>query len=274
MTTNDLLEWARRLTGRDQLSRRLPGIKGRVHICDTMLIDSSEEGVRAYLRNGKSAMDNIEDALRLAGLSFGDIASCLDFGCGYGRVHRWLRQEIRRRRLTACDIDNEAVLFCSREFGSRRLLSFPDIEQVRFRTYDLIWAGSVLTHVEDDTCDRLLEALGKNLRPGGLLVFTTHGEFSYSNLENLYEGFFADDAETVQRELTERGVAYRPYERSYGGYNSGEYGFSWHTMDFLSEKMDRLFSDRLRLLRFAPQGWDGHQDVYSYQRRRELPAGG
>ncbi len=99
--------------------RQLPGVPGGVHVKDPMLYDESEESIGAYLRAASSAMDNINEGLRLSESSYGQIRSCLDFGCGYGRVLRLLNAVIKSRKITACDVDAEAVRFCAREFGTR-----------------------------------------------------------------------------------------------------------------------------------------------------------
>jgi hypothetical protein len=51
--------------------------------------------------------------------------------------------------LTACDIDRDAVEFCAETFGAVPVCAETRPEQIRFdREFDLIWSGSLFTHLE------------------------------------------------------------------------------------------------------------------------------
>ena len=43
------------------------------------------------------------------------------------------------------------------------------------RVFDLIWCGSLFTHLDRDRWPAFLEFFSEHLAPDGLLVFTTHG---------------------------------------------------------------------------------------------------
>jgi SAM-dependent methyltransferase len=128
-----------------------------------------------YLAIGCSALK----AVRLAQIASGkrDFVSILDMPCGHGRVLRWLKAAYPAARLTACDLLAEGVDFCVDSFGATPVYStqtpsadmFPD-------RYDLIFVGSLLTHVDVPQWDRLIELWHRLLAPDGLLVVTTHGE--------------------------------------------------------------------------------------------------
>ena len=73
----------------------IPGIIGRVHSEDNTLVSFKKH----YMVAVESAMTNIEESLRAAGRSLADVVSCLDFGCGYGRVLRLLQKKLEKKRL-------------------------------------------------------------------------------------------------------------------------------------------------------------------------------
>jgi SAM-dependent methyltransferase len=249
-----------------ETARYLPGIDGRVHVDDAMLYDESEAAIHLYLRAARSAVEVMERALAEAGRSFEDVRSCLDFGCGHGRVLRLLVQRIPPRRITACDIHPGAVRFCQAEFGVLPLVSHASIERTRLRTYDLIWVGSVLTHVQAVAGEKLLRALGAALRPGGLIVFSLHGQFVLDNLSHFYDRTFADEAEAIRQEVRERGVSFRPYGDTFGPYGPEAYGMTFHSEAWLTATVDRLFGGAMHRLLFLPRGWDEHHDVLAFQR--------
>ncbi len=246
-------------------SRFLPGVPGRVHTNDLMLFDSSRESIENYLRAARSAVDIVAEALAEVGRSFDDVTSCLDFGCGHGRVLRLLQQKVAAQRITACDLDEEGVRFCAAEFGVRPMLSSWDIGRIPLTTYDLIWSGSVFTHLDAASCDHLLQRMGQSLLPGGLMVFSMHGEFSLANLEHLYGGEHAAEAATIRREVAEQGISFRHYAANWGDF-AGTYGMTWHRKEYLQERAAALTDGALRLAFFRPQGWDHHHDVIAFEK--------
>ena len=166
---------------------------------------------------------------------------------------RRLCREIRSDRITACDVDREAVRFCVREFGVHGHVAPPDVADLVLPggTYDLIFVGSLLTHLDPAACLHLLDVLSNALRSGGVLVFTTHGE---SCLERI-AGYGADFArrehfyrDTVARE----GVAYAPYQGQRG------YGITIHARSYVEAALAERFGGHLEVVRFAERGWDDH----------------
>jgi SAM-dependent methyltransferase len=248
-----------------------PNILGRFHCNDDMLDSFSSKDIRDYLKSGLCALTNIEDSLATAGRSFSDVRSCLDIPCGYGRVLRWLQVRMDRSLITACDLNREGVDFCEREFGTNPLYSRQNLCELVFpNKYDLIWVGSLLTHLEVETAIAFLHVLMEPLLPSGLIVFTTHGEsclytpgiaFFYSGMpiansrEELAE---LEDKLMLQFSLDR--FCYAPYSRG------GSYGNTIHHRSFIEELMGKQFSRQLRLVRFREQGWDGLQDVWTYQK--------
>jgi SAM-dependent methyltransferase len=245
-------------------ANRLPGVVGAVHTLDAMLRPLSERGLAHYKSVGRSAMENIAASLAAAGRAFADVRSCLDIPCGYGRVLRLLQTEIEPSRITACDVDRLAVDFCRSEFGVKGLYSHEDFARLSFPSkYDLIWVGSLMTHVDADRSAALVEALCEALDDGGVLVFTTQGEgcLDEPGLGAYCERFVEIEGE-MREEFSRRGFCFAPYEAG------GAYGTAVHSREYVERVMRDRFAGRLAPVRFAERGWDGHQDVWAYRRTR------
>jgi 2-polyprenyl-3-methyl-5-hydroxy-6-metoxy-1,4-benzoquinol methylase len=242
------------------LSRRYPDIPGRIHIDDSMLRAPTSEGLAHYVSDARSAIDNIEASLAVVGTEWSAIASCLDLPCGYGRVTRLLARELPPSRITACDLDPRAVRFCSAEFGVLPLYSKTDLREVEFpHRYDLIFVGSLLTHLPDDACHTTLRVLTRTLGPGGLIVFSTQGLGCLNHLDWYGKSFAA--AEHVYREnVAARGTHFMPY-----GSRTPGYGVTLHSRSYVEQLVHRASDASLALVRFAERGWDDHQDVWSYR---------
>src|SRR5262249_27461289 len=115
-------------------------------------------------------------ALNAVGKS--NVRNILDFGCGFGRVLRVLKQAFPAAELTAADIFKEAIDFCAKTFGAAPVLSSENPAEIQFSArFDLIWCGTVLTQFDAELFSVFLALLYSLLSTDGLLVFTMHGPF-------------------------------------------------------------------------------------------------
>jgi SAM-dependent methyltransferase len=107
----------------------------------------------------------------------------LDFACGAGRVLRHFRAAWPEAELTACDAWREGLDYCVATFGALRQPSHDDPSIPRLKgPFDLIWSGSLLTHVGEEFWRKTLALWAKAL--GGVLVFTTHGRSVAERVRN------------------------------------------------------------------------------------------
>jgi SAM-dependent methyltransferase len=200
------------------LSRTVPGIPGPVHVDDQMYRSDAPEHVRHYVEDARSAVENIEQSLGAVGRSFDDVRSCLDFACGYGRVTRWLVRALGPERVIAADLDRQAIRFCSHAFGTSTVRSPCDPARVAIRdSYDVVFVGSLLTHLPVSGCAAALRALRGIVRPDGLLIFSTQGESCLAHLD-WYGPEFVAAADEFRTGVRRDGAAFVPYRgrRDYG----------------------------------------------------------
>jgi SAM-dependent methyltransferase len=108
----------------------------------------------------------------------------LDFGCGWGRLTRFLARDVKPGRLYGCD-PVEGVLDVCRECRVPATLARSDVAPQRLpfdEPFDLAFAFSVLTHLSEDAAAACLSALHRALRPGGILVATVR-PLEYARLD-------------------------------------------------------------------------------------------
>jgi len=240
--------------------RRFDGIPGRVHFNDFMFLNSSPEEIASYAERAQNVVALIEETLAAAGRKFDDVDKWLDFGCGYGRVLRFLVARVPRERVYATDVIEEGVEFCRSEFGITALRSQPELESVRLGSFDFIYAISVLTHLNERNSRAFLRAMGDSLADGGIVMFTTHGRYSSEHV-GLYGAELEARGDEIRRAVRERGIAYVRYS-----FAPDDYGVTWHSRPFIEQTMADLHGDSITPLLFRPQGLDGHQDVFAFQR--------
>jgi SAM-dependent methyltransferase len=250
---------ARFALGRLARPRALPGIPGRVHFNDFMLENTSPEEVASYAERARNVIALIEESLTAVGRTFDDVERWLDFGCGYGRVVRFLAERVPPSRIFVSDVGREGVDFCRSEFGVNPIYSRPELDTMQLGLFEFIYAVSVVTHLNEHNTVAFLRLLGASLAPGGILLFTTHGQWSAEHPE-LYGAEYGARKAEIETAVRARGLAYYRYP-----FEAGDYGITWHSKEYIERTVAELHGGRLAPLLFKPQGLDGHQDVFAFR---------
>jgi SAM-dependent methyltransferase len=249
--------------GRQYATRPDPsvGVSRDIAPGDEMFTGNAEH----YFDVGASAARCIESALHTARLPRSSIRRILDLPCGHGRVMRFLQQAFPQAELTACDLNADGVAYCAKAFGAVPVVSKEDVGAIPLAGgYDLIWCGSLLTHLTEAKCADFLRLFHRVLRPGGLAVFTTHGRLCERELaagKNRHQLEPAQIA-TLLAQYRTTGFAYVDYVSHPG------YGFSLSHPAFV---LNRLIDPAgWRLVGYHENGWDQRQDAVCL--RKEYPA--
>lgn len=101
-------------------------------------------------------------------------ARVLDFGCGWGRILRFLARDVPPDRLYGCDPVAQILDVC-RDNRVPATLAQSDFlpERLPFdEPFDLAFAFSVFTHLSEPAHERCLAALHAGLKPGATLLTT------------------------------------------------------------------------------------------------------
>jgi len=211
-----------------------------------------------YLSVGLSANRCIQEVFRSTGKEFTD-GSILDFPSGYGRVLRFLRSRFPHSDITAAEVDRSALDFCRRTFSVTPLLSKMPFSDLHLpRRFDLIWCGSLFTHIDEQAASDLLHFFHDHLSDRGLCVFTTHGRRAVEFMQNkeVKYGLSEDAQQQVMREFKSKGYGYADYA------NQSGFGVSAVTHQRIRE-LARSAGGWDETL-FLEHGWDNHQDVYAF----------
>lgn len=181
----------------------------------------------------------------------------LDLPCGHGRVLRWLKAHYHYARITACDLDRDGVDFCARQFGATPVYSEVDLHRLPFRSqFDLIWVGSLVTHLRRDRWLDTLDCLVKWTRECGVIVFTTQGRTVASLLargrRNVAENI---DKPALLAEFAREGFAYQRYFES---TPEEDYGLALTSPEWLMRTLQRYPDVIMRA--YLEEAW-GMQDV-------------
>jgi SAM-dependent methyltransferase len=217
-----------------------------------------------YFHWGASAVRCIDLAMQAVGAE--PPARILDLPCGHGRVLRTLKATFPDAALTACDIDRDGVDFCAATFAAEGVYSSDRLEEVELAgEFDLIWVGSLFTHLSSERWSEFLEFLADRLAPNGLLVFTTHGSWYAEGIRedrSVLKVPRGPDLEMLA-EYDESGFGYVDYPGQAG------YGLSLSSTSYVTACLREL--PALRLVLYLERGWRGHQDVVACQRGFTTP---
>ncbi len=258
---------ARFALGRLLPPRQYPGIPGRIHFNDFMFTEVSNEEIASYRERALNVLTLIEASLAAAGRTFDDVERWLDFGCGYGRVIRFLAGRVPPERIYAGDVVKEGVDFCASEFDVHPIYSDPDLSTVHLGLFDFIYAVSVLTHLDARNSVAFLRLLGDSLNPGGIALITIHGRWSLEHPETYGDEYAAMRA-VIANEVDTNGMCFLPYRY----LRSDDYGIAWHAREYVERSMRSLHAGRVRPLLFEARGLDGHQDVLVFRRETRTEA--
>ncbi len=246
-------EYVASLTGGD------PNFVREIHPADEMfswnlqsLRGSREAAAVLYFSTGRQIAETIFAARRWR---FGrrKAGTLLDFASGFGRATRYLVREISPDAVWICDVDPDAVAFCEASFGVRGLVSTAQAEAFApGRRFDTIAASSFFSHMPADRFEEWLARLYALLAPGGLLLFSVHGQTLLSEPADWSAGIvFRGESETRR-------------------IDPEDYGTSWVLPEFVREAAARA-SGGEGLLHFEPFGLCGHQDLYLLSSPPALP---
>ena len=212
-----------------------------------------------YFSEGQSALHTVVTALMARALHAGGeqpVASILDFGCGHGRVARYLRAAFPSAKLVVHDLNKAGVEWCVAQFGAVPLADPGE-------RFDLIWLGSVFTHLDAATVAGLFSELSARLNPNGILVFTTHGRYTAIRAEQ-------------NPDTTNYGLTRPELDKVVAGFRSSGYGYRDHTGQQgygISMADPSWFADLVRTkphmiqVLYAEKAWANHQDAYAFVRR-------
>jgi SAM-dependent methyltransferase len=209
-----------------------------------------------YLAIGRSALDCIGTALDASPKQ--TLTRILDLPCGHGRVMRMLRAAFPESELTACDISRDAVDFCVRTFEAIPVYSHEDPRSIELDgPFDLIFCGSLLTHIDAERWTGFLDLFESLLAPDAVLVFSTNGRRVASLLRrgtiDLMLG--QEGHEGALDDFSRGGFGYRDYP------DAERYGISLAHPAWVVEQVASRSSWRLATLHES--GWSNFQDMVS-----------
>jgi SAM-dependent methyltransferase len=214
--------------------------------------ESRDAALHMYLESGKRIWSTLKRALEW---HFGDLSkleSVLDFASGYGRVSRFIVNDIPADRVWISEIDRQAVRFQEEIFGVHGLLttSLPE-EFVPERQFDCVLVSSLFTHLPERRFLGWLQELLGVVKESGLLAFSVHDTSLCAD---------AGEAPLVFRESSES-----------GSLSTAEYGSTWVTESYVRSSLASLAPECGLQVWRIPRGLANYQDLFVVTRGEGKP---
>lgn len=174
----------------------------------------------------------------------------LEFAAGYGAVTRHAKTALAPHILHSSDIHPQANGFLASVFGVQSVQSVDVPEELSLpAAYDVIFVLSFFSHMPRSTWARWLHRLYAGLRPGGILVFTTHGKTSMQHFPHA--------------QLDSTGYWFEQSSEQ-GDLETAKYGQTITSKEFVDAHINEL--PGAEYLANEPAGWWEHQDLYIVRR--------
>jgi hypothetical protein len=209
---------------------------------------TSKHPIRDYLSDGWRTMTELQVLMEQHGHVLGQSEAFLEFASGHGRFTRHLVKRLPQGALTVSDVVPGSVGFLKELLGVQGFYSTPDPLNVQFpQAYEQVFVLSLFSHLPQNTWGDWLAQLYGALRPGGLLIFSTHGlkcaDQAGVQLEDGYAFFDTSESSAIPGQV---------------------YGTTFTSPDFVRETARRVLGNKV-LVSVVPHHFWGNQDAVVIQ---------
>jgi ubiquinone/menaquinone biosynthesis C-methylase UbiE len=210
----------------------------------------------AFLQVGERLARDINDLCKRAGGDLSSFDHILDFGCGSGRVLRYLADSPETCRWYGSDIDPEMIGWCQKTFrkitftvnGYQPPLPYHD------NMFDLVYGISVFTHFDERSQHAWLGELRRIVKPGFVVILSVHGEDAVGTLHPSLQDRIRSDGFLYVTEVTGR----LKLDKLPDFYQT-----SYHTEDYVRKQ----WSDYFEIVSYVRRGINNQQDAVILRKR-------
>jgi SAM-dependent methyltransferase len=211
-----------------------------------------------YYSVGESGLLAVLHSLGFSWLS--SVQRILDLPCGHGRVARHLRAAFPNAEIFFSDLDESGVDFCASQFAGEGVYSEQELTKAALPgNLDVIWIGSLFTHVDEARTERWLRYLVSHLSSSGILVATLHGLWS-AEQQKLHPMINPQSWSEILVQYRQTGFGYAKYTE----HDMGDYGVSLSHPSKILQIASTIPDSRI--VCYTERGWANNHDVLTISR--------
>lgn len=215
-----------------------------------------------YMKVGRSAIDVVTKTLVAAGRS--DARKVLDLPCGGGRVTRQLAAFFPEAQLFIGDVNKNKVRAVAETFSATPIEPGIDFSSPSTERFDLIWVGSLFTHLNEWLFERALRWYVDSLEQDGILILTTHGR-RHEQMQTVQPHVPAERWAPASASLRSTGFGFVPYNADKSN-DPLEIGTTVNSPSWVMRLVET--DPSVRVIGFHEGGWVDAQDVLAVQKRQ------
>lgn len=199
------------------------------------------ESVEVHLEDGRRSWSQIVDMLQTDGKMQLHGKRILEIGCANGRLLRHFEPFAKNCEIWGVDINSKSIYWCKENLSPPfNFLTLTTIPHLPFedRFFDVIYAGSVFTHI-DDLADAWFLEVRRVLATDGLFCFTIHDRHTIEKMATTtappnWSAFFKD---------LEVNPVFRNNKHDFGMIAIGRDDLSqiFYDVDYLKTSLERIF---------------------------------
>ena len=219
---------------------------------DLIVAVSGTADERWFSERGRADATKFIQIAQRHGLDAAAALTVLDWGCGCGRISRWLAEDIIRGggQFYGTDLNTSLIDWCAEnlpgvytENGLRPPLHLEDGQ------FDLVYSHSVLTHLTEAVAAAWLVECARVMKPGAIALLTFH-----------------DETFAAHWGPPEVGIALKthPYLVWNNALEGSNYLSAWTTRDYFT---DLAKSSKLDLIEIIPGGQELPEQALAVLRR-------
>jgi SAM-dependent methyltransferase len=212
-----------------------------------------------YMSVGRSAIDVI--AQTMAATKTTSFRRVLDLPCGGGRVTRHLVKFFPDSEIFISDLDRRMEDFTAQTFGVKPIISSLDFATSLEQKFDLIFVGSLVTHLDQPKFKAAIKWFINALEDGGIAIITAAGRRSDWCQRNLIKTIKPESWQPVSNDMKTKGFGYIETERN----AAGSYGLTLSAPSWVLALLEQESS--VRVVAMQEAAWDNHQDFYAVQKQ-------
>jgi SAM-dependent methyltransferase len=247
---------------------QIPGVLERTGLTPAMPPEDVHSMARGAAAAGGSLYyaDMVVDGFAAGGFEPAAGTAILDFGCSSGRAVRPLAAAFPEADWHGCDPIAAAIDWAQANIAGVEFLHSPEQPPLPYadESLDAAYAISIWSHFNAPAAERWLHEMRRLIRPGGLLLLTTHG---FQTIPH-DRGTRRRSEEQLQRVGTALEHDGFWFEAEFGA--AGDHGVmdpDWGTAFLTPEWLLKAVTPQWSVVSFAPGRVEDNQDLYVLERR-------